>query len=351
MKYVKTFESFRYQKVSKINEEFIIGMLKGALGKVMSAFGQTFKDMANDFKNAFKEDDPSSIKGIIMQNFNQAVDAAEKALNNKEVDEAIVKGLMDKMVQDLVALAAGIDKDVIAAVGKDKSKGPKDVAKAIILGNKKAGWSGIVGLLDPLKGQSGIKTNYKYSKTNYEKAIDEAKDIKLKKSTAIKFLDEMQKDIQTQLDKEFSEEEIQKVYSDANAGGSDIGEMNYDKLKVFYDKKTPVIYLLKGKKRENYDPNKKPEEQTEVVGVKPINTLNDQNKPDSVVFLNQSNQPIIKKSYADIIGPTDEESDEAKSAKEKLGKIKDDKEKMKIIGDVADALSDPKKAEEIKKLL
>lgn len=216
MKHVRNFESFRNNKgLEPVNEEFVLGLLKGALSKVMAAFGNTFKDMANDFKNAFKSDDPNSIKGIIMTNFNQAVDGAQKGLNDKIVDEGGVTDMMNKMIDSLVGLATGIDKDIDTAVGKDKSAGAKAVAKAIILGSKEAAWSGIVGLLDPTKGKSGLKTTYKYSKMNYDLSLAKISDLKAKKAAASKFLDNMQKDIQSQLDKEFSEEEIEKLYKDS----------------------------------------------------------------------------------------------------------------------------------------
>ena len=206
MKHVRNFESFRNNKgLEPVNEEFVLGLLKGALSKVMAAFGNTFKDMANDFKNAFKADDPNSIKGIIMTNFNQAVDGAQKGLNDKIVDEGGVSDMMNKMIDSLVGLATGIDKDIDTAVGKDKSAGAKAVSKAIILGSKEAKWVGIVGLLDPTKGKSGIKTTYKYSKMNYDLTLAKISDLKAKKAAASKFLDNMQKDIQSQLDKEFSE--------------------------------------------------------------------------------------------------------------------------------------------------
>jgi len=216
MKHVRNFESFRNNKgLEPVNEEFVLGLLKGALSKVMAAFGNTFKDMVNDFKNAFKADDPNSIKGIIMTNFNQAVDGAQKNLNDKVVDEAGVGDMMNKMIDSLVGLATGIDKDIDTAVGKDKSAGAKAVAKAIILGSKEAAWAGIVGLLDPTKGKSGMKTTYKYSKMNYDLTLAKLPDLKTKKASASKFLDNMQKDIQSQLDKEFSEEEIQNLYDDS----------------------------------------------------------------------------------------------------------------------------------------
>jgi hypothetical protein len=301
MKHVRTFESFRNNKaVEPINEEFVLGLLKGALSKVMAAFGNTFKDMANDFKNAFKADDPNSIKGIIMTNFNQAVDGAQKNLNDKAVDEAGVTDMMNKMIDSLVGLATGIDKDIDTAVGKDKSAGAKAVAKAIILGSKEAAWAGIVGLLDPTKGKSGIKTTYKYSKMNYDLSLAKLPDLKAKKTAASKFLDNMQKDIQSQLDKEFSEEEIEKLYKDsmdkAKQGGGDDEEI----LKA-YGVKTfdELVKKQVSYKRDDFDDNKKPEEQADMIATGELRKVDG----DNLTIYNDKIKKEIKKAKEDLLAP------------------------------------------------
>jgi hypothetical protein len=354
----------KFNEYEPINEEFIGGLIKGALGKLFNIFSAPFKDLANDFKKLFEEDDPNSVKSIIMTNFNQAVDGAQKEIP-KITEDGALTDIMPKMVDSLVQLANGLEKDVIAAFGKDKATPTTAIAKAVILGNKQAKWAGIVGLLDPgsqaaLKYNGGIKTNYKYNKAAYEKTLTDAGSkggtnaLKSKKDAATKFLDAMQKDIQIQLDKEFTEEEIKTLYDQRIKGKGDEGEMSYDKLKELFDKKTPVIYLLKDKKKEEYDPKKKPEEQTNIIGVKPIDTLNDQNKPDSVVFLDKDGKPTIKKSYAEIIGPGEADGDNAKKAAEVLGKIKQDEEKMGKVVKFAEFLQDDKnkdKVTEIEKMM
>lgn len=369
MKYLINYnESVRNNtKLEPINEEFVLGLLKGALGKVMSAFGNTFKDMANDFKNTFKSDDPSSIKGIIMTNFNQAVDGAQKNINDKAVDEAGVSDMMNKMIDSLVVLATGIDKDIDTAIGKDKSAGAKAVAKAIILGSKEAKWVGIVGLLDPTKGKSGIKTTYKYSKMNYDLILAKISDLKAKKTASSKFLDDMQKDIQNQLDKEFSEEEIDKIYKDSmdKSKQSDGESLTFDKYQEFFDKKTPLIYLLKDKTKEDWDklsddqkskPNEKPA--SDIVGSKVIDELNTANTKLGdfwiVRFKGKGNLSITK-FPKDIVGASETtENDDAKKAADSLGKIKSDPEKMKKVASFSDFLQDDKnkdKVSEIEKIM
>ena len=72
----------KFSEYSKINEEFIGGLIKGALGKLFGLFNDAFKDLGSDFKSMFKEDDPSSIKDIIMKNVDQAIDGSQKEINN-----------------------------------------------------------------------------------------------------------------------------------------------------------------------------------------------------------------------------------------------------------------------------
>ena len=118
------------------------------------------------------------------------------------------------------------------------------------------------------------------------------------------------------------------------------GEMSYDTLKDLFDAGTPVIYLLKGKTKEQYDTKRPPEQQIDVVGVKKIDSLNDQDKEDSVIFLDKNGQPNIKKSYAEIIGAASGNTGNSEEkAKEALGKIKGDEAKMDKVAKFADFLT------------
>ena len=353
----------KFSEYQKLNEEFIGGLIKGALGKVFNLFAAPFKDLANDIKKMFKEDDLGTVKDIIMSNFNQAIDTMQKEIP-KITEESAVTDIMPKMIDQLVSLSNNIEKDVTQGLGKDKTSAFTNAAKAVIMGNKAAGWPGLVGALDPnneaaKKVNGGLKINYKFNRAAYDKTITDAgakggaNVLKAKKDAAMKFLDNLQKDVAGYIEKELTDDELKDIYN--KAGGKTTGgdEMSFDKLKEIYDKKTPVIYLLKGKSKEDYDPKKKPEEQTDVVGVKVINILNDQNKPDSVTFLDKDGKPTIKKSYADIIGPA-EAGDNSKKAAEVLGKIKQDDEKMGKVVKFAEFLQDDKnkdKVSEIEKMM
>ena len=334
MKYLKNYESHSNERV---NEEFIGGLVKGALSKIFGVFMNPFKDLVNDIKKGFKDGDPNSIKGIIMTNFNQAIDGAQKGIRDPKLKDTDIVDIMNKFIEALTSLANGIGKDFDAAIGdKGKASGAKEVAKAILLGNKEAGWKGIIGILnDP---------NYKYSKPKYESTLAAASAkkvgpgaLKAKQDAAFSFFDNFQKDITSQIDKELTEEELKKVYDEAikNGGGSTTTALTYDQIKVFYDEKKPVMY-----KREGYDDKLKPEEQKDKFGTKTIDALDDQG---NVTFKDVDGR-TFKKKYADIIGGGPEESDKvADELKQELTKIKADPAKLKSIKDYTQFLSTAQK--------
>jgi len=160
------------------------------------------------------------------------------------------------------------------------------------------------------------------------------------------------KDMQNYV-KSIREDDIKAAIEKGGATTANAGEMTYDTLKDLFDAGTPVIYLLKGKTKDQYDPKKTPEEQTEVVGVKKINSLNDQDKEDSVVFLDKDGQPSIKKSYDEIIGAAKAGAGNEQKAKDALGKIKGDDEKMGKVAKFADFLANatPEQQAELDKII
>ena len=211
MKYIRTYDS--YKGLKKINEEFIFSSLKNVLGRLFQAFMTPFKDLVNDIEKGFKGDDPNSIKGIVMSNFNQAIDGAQKMIRDKSTTD--VDGIVDRFITSLTELANGIDKDVSKAIDdKGKASGVTSVAKAILLGDENADWDGIVGLLS--------SPTYKYGKVKYRADLAKITDIKKKQDYANKFFDDFQKDITAQLDRELSDEELKKIYNDSVKKGGGV---------------------------------------------------------------------------------------------------------------------------------
>lgn len=336
----------KIKSYQQYNEKFIGALVKGALGKISNLFMGPFKDLAKDFKDMFKEEDPNSLKNVILTNLDQAIDSSQKEIPNLK-DDASVLSLIDNFTDTLIQLSNNIGNDISSALGKEKSPAITQLAKALILGNKEADWVGIVGLIDPNKGLTKKDIKYKFSKNQYQAEIAKGKDLKAKQQIASKFLDGFQSDVKSEIEKDFTKEEFDNLYKKLNAGNT-TGDMTYDKLKSFYDKKQEVIYLLKNKTKDDWDKlsdedKKKPLElpASNIVGVKRISQLNDQDKPDSVTFSDKNGAPTIKKSYREVIGPAEVEenrSEDAKKAAEELGKIKNDPDKMKKVASFAQFL-------------
>jgi hypothetical protein len=331
----------KFSEYKKVNEEFIGGLIKGALGKLFNFFNDAFKDLGSDFKSMFKEDDPSSIKDIIMKNVDQAVDGSQKEINNLKSDGDIL-GIMDNMVLKLTELANGMAKDVEGALGKEKAKPVESLAKAILLGSKEADFVGIVGALDPAAGVLKKDINFKYSKKNYVAEVNKGKDIAAKKALATKFFDSFQKEIKTELEKSLTDEEVKTMYGKLSSGAT-TGEE--------YKVGDSVIYLLKDKKKEEYDPKKKPEEQKDIVGVKKIEKIDG----DKYFFKTTDGKDFFK-TKLEVMGKSEvaPAGENAKKAADALGKIKADEEKMGKVATFAEFIqndANKDKIAEIEKII
>ena len=335
MKYIKTYESHKNHEM--INEEFVGKLIKGSLGSLFQTFSAPFKDLVDDIKKSFKEDDPNSIKNIVMSNLNQAIDSAQKGIRDKNITSVSdVIGIMEQFKAMLTQLAEGIGKDFVSAIGdKKKSSASSEVAKAILIGNKESEWRGIYGLLaDP---------NYKFGSTKYTDAInnavkgkDEDQQLKIAKNISFKFFDSFQKDMSLQLNKELTEEEMKKIYDDSiKKGGGQIATMNYEKLKELFDKKVRVMYKMDG-----FDESNPPQEQKDKIGIKIIDTLDDQG---NVGFKSEDGSDF-KKRYEDILGAAPEEKDKtAEEITNNLKNIKNDKDKLKSVKNYTDFLQNAQK--------
>jgi hypothetical protein len=346
---VKKFSDFKDESV---NEEFLMPIIKGALGKLGNLFAGPFKNLIGDIKNMFNPDEPTSIKNIIMSEFNKAVDAAQKSIPTL-AGENDVDGVMDTMVNDLVTFSVGLNKDVEGALGKEKAPKFDKVAQAVLLGNKEADWAGIIGLLDPNKAAEGLKKlgqpagrrvdKWKYSNVMFKEAINNAAKNntadpkKAKKDAAIKFIDAMQKEVKSQLDKELSNDEIQKIY---NQGGSQ------------YKVGDTVTYLLKDKKPEwdkldgNAKKNLTAEPAKSLVGTGSIESEKGGNyhiKTPSGKYTDKTANEIVGKGGG-------EEAQSATKLHTVLADMKGDEEKMSAVLKFSEFVKDPNnktKAEEI----
>jgi hypothetical protein len=163
--------------------------------------------------------------------------------------------------------------------------------------------------------------------------------------------------------KAIKEDDIREALKSQGAelSATNSSDMNYEKLKVFFDKKTPVLYLLKDKTKDEWNAlNDEQKSKTsespakEIVGLYPIDSLNDLDKEDSVGFKGKDGA-VIKKSYSDIIGPVDSKrGPNGEELAKKLGDIKSDEEKMKKVSGYVDFINNKEnkdKIEEIDKII
>lgn len=303
----------KIKRYSEVNEEFIGAALKGALGKVFNLFAQPFKDLVNDIKKTYKEGDPNSVKNLLITKLNQAIDACQKGLNDKAVDLPAVQGMMSQFVAKLGELANGMTSDFEKALGKDKSNAPASIAKALLTGDKEAGWLGIIGMLNQI--------DYKYSKINYDKSLTDAskgktgKDaLAAAKGAATKFFDGFQKDFVGRIQKDFTDDEIKKLYdqvSKTNAKGGNTEFKEGDTVRY---------------KTNEYDEGQPEDGQKQNIATGQVKKIEG---TKVTIFNPKINQDVIK-TKDKVLGKEAavEEGPNAKQAHEILGKLKGDDKKM-----------------------
>jgi hypothetical protein len=276
-----------------------------------------------------------------MKNVDQAIDGGQKEIVNLKSDGDVL-GIMDNVVTSLVELGGNIGKDIETAIGKEKAKPVEVIARAILLGNKEVDWVGIVGCLDPAQGITKKDINYKFSKKNFVTEVNKGKDLKGKQAIATKFFDDLQKGIRVELEKSFTDDELKNLYNKMSGEAAN---------QVEFKQGDTVIYLLKDKKKEQYDPKKKPEDQKDIVGVKKIEKIEGDN-----IFFKTAEGKDFTKTKADIMGlaVTPAAGENAKKAQEALGKIKEDEEKMGKVATFAEFIqndANKDKIAEIEKIL
>jgi hypothetical protein len=363
---IEKFGQFKENEL--IKEEFIIKAIKGALSKFANLFAAPFKDLPKDFKDMFKEDEPNSLVNVIMTNFNQAIDGAQKELNNIQ-DESAVMGIMDNFCTNLIDLANNIGKDVETALGKGKSKAIVELSKAIILGNKQIDFVGIVGLIDPLKGLTKKDVKYKFSKQFYITELNKGKDLKSKKALAMKFLDNFQIDLKKRIAVDVTPEEMEELYKTLKqkTGVKEEGKIVLDwgdvELEIVAVEGQKGLYkvLKSGSKVLVVEEGK--EITAKISGTakkgqriklteltKGGSPLSIKGKPEyetgplERIVVNDKEVPEHSFSEGDA-------GEEVKKAQETLGKIKNDPDKLSKVAKFAEFIQDDKNKDKVEELI
>jgi hypothetical protein len=363
MKYVKSFESHRKSKVVEpVNEELfggIINFFKGLWSKAMEELKKLGKDPdtqeVKDWigSNPFNPADNNYLFKNVMDEFKKKPEANDQdALTLVDSILNPETGVLGK--QGLAPLYENLKKAFPPLDGEPASSQFATFeyifntirTKAIIQYKFAASTDGKV---DPKKINIDLKDMTHLP--DVKKLLTAATDGKKKKDAIVNWCE---KTLFPQLDKladAITEEEVNKYLEGKKipvpeGGEGDANAMTYDKLKEFYDKKTPVIYKLKDFKQEDWDKlsddqKKKPKEEpaSKIVGVKVIDAINDQDKDDSVTFLDKDEKPTIKKGYKDIVGPSEAEGKD--DLVKKLRDLQTKKpEDIKKVGTFVDFISD-----------
>lgn len=296
MKYIKRYESFKAEPSDSVNEEF--------LGKLIGGI-----------KNLFKK----------------GQERINKTKGGKEIEVIFQKYL--KMIHDQLQKAAQIDLNIAAA-----AKGEADEKAAKVN-------AAITGGTPAKPGEEPKKESVSFSGEKVFEADDANAKLAadtLKKKRAImdqivaKLKDQATKEMDAVLKKfggagenpqlnailQAKKDEFDMAYlnaqisyldaagdktmvaeiakkRDAVAKGMEAKLKDFDKLKpVEYAEGDEVIYLLKGKKPEEYKKDKKPEDQKGVVGVHKIVKIDG----DNYTLEDEDGKPTIVKTGAELMG-------------------------------------------------
>lgn len=371
MKYVKSFESHRNSKVVEpVNEELLGGVLnffKNLWNKAIAELDKLGENPKQEditswiSKNTLNPSDDSYMFKQQMDDFKRKTEA------NDQDCLTLVDGILNPETgalgkQGLQPMMDALSKKYLPKKGETMHWIPADtkyvfqtIRNKAITQYKFAGGPAD-GRIDPKKINVDLKDTIHLP--DVKKILTTATDGKKKKDAIINWVEKTLIPQLVKFEQSIKVEELNKnlevlkiTFGNANAADA----MTYDKLKEFYDKKTPVIYKLKDFKQEDWDKlsddqKKKPEEEpaSKMVGVKVINAINDQDKDDSVTFLDKDEKPTIKKGYKDIVGPSEAKAEGQDDLAKKLGDMKTKKpEDIKKVGSFVDFISDDKNKDKV----
>jgi hypothetical protein len=330
VKYLKNYESFESNKFGNevINEEiFGLGaLLKTATGAFKNFLGgimQPFKNLKDDFKKGLKFE---QVKG----RFINAINLIQKNTTNnilKAKDEGELNKMVDAFKKEIEAKMVEFDKEIKMV---KESKIYEGVVQDALIGGRV-----LFGM---------FKDEMSRLKTDFDKKFAAAKDLNAKKQARIAEIKAVVDNFKKKINDEKLIKDATEKYKEENkveAGGGD--SISDEVLKSYSTKEKPVTKLadLTGLvvryKREEYDDNKKPEDQEDLIAKGTVKTASQ----DTVKIYNDKIKKVITKESGDILPKQEENEDEAqKDLKTELGKIKEDPEKMKSRAKVIKVMND-----------
>jgi len=300
MKYLRKYESFKTQKSEPVNEEF--------LGRLLGNLFKKGKEMIN------------------------------KTKGGKDIEAIYQKYLT--MIHDQLSKTAQIDLNIVAASNVKESK-VFEADETDDTNTKLA--------VDTLKKKKAVMDQI--VKKLKDQAIKEMDAVITKyggatKNPKLKIIANSKKD---QFEMDYLNAQI--AYLDAAGDTTLVGEItkqrdlvskkiedefkNFDTAEVIdYKEGDNVIYLLKDKKPEEYDKNKKPEDQSSIVGVHKISKIDG----DTFTLEDEDGNPTITKTGSEIMGKVESEKSEEYKVDDVVFYLLKDKTKQEF-----DGLSDEEK--------
>jgi hypothetical protein len=289
MKYIKTFESHRtYKKSEPVNEE-----LFGAIGKLFGNMFKKAKERINKTKGGQEvEAIYQKYLDLISKEFAKTakveLNLAAAARESEGVAAVPKKESLDTEDLDMINEAeeddapAATEVDAKTAVNQLKSK--KTVLDQII---KKLKEMALKEMDTVLKKYGGAAANPQLEIIITAKKDQFDLDFMNAQISWLEKAGDKTESIAISKQRDVIAKKIEADYKDFDS-----------KKAIQYKEGDNVIYLLKDKKKEDYKADKKPEEQTDVVGVHKISKI----EGDKFTLLDKDGKPTIVKTGAEILG-------------------------------------------------
>ena len=315
MKYIKSYQSYKEERV---NEEFVGSLLKAATGafkNFLTNLLAPFKTMKDDFKKGMKMEEVKKKISIaldsVLKNATQNINKAKDEKEMNDMTDAFMKEIDEKMIE--------FDKEIKSI---KESKIFENASQDTLIGARV-----MFGML---------KNEFHKRKQEFDKKFAEAKDLAAKKTVAITRL----KSVIEGYKKKISDENMLKQATDKYKEENNIeATENSDAVLKSYEveKIEDIIGKEVKYKREDYDDNKKPEEQKEMTATGEVKKVDG----DQLTIFNKNINKEIKKDISEILAKEVEEGENSGNIlKTKLGEIKDDPEKMKKVADIVPKIID-----------
>lgn len=335
MKYVKKYESFRFNKnnSNSLNEGVLDNVLKSAKGTLknfISGILRPFNKLKDDFKMGLKLED---VKMKINNTLDEVLKVAIANIN-KSIDENDINQIIDSFIKEIDEKMIEFDTEIKSI---KESKVLENSSQNALIGARV-----ILGIL---------KDEYVKQKQNFDKKYAEAKDIESKKQVAILRL----KTLIENYKKKINDENILKKSTEEYKKENNIKEIIEIDNNILKSYDVSKINDLIGKeifyKKKGFIEGKSPTEQEDLVTSGELKSIQN----NQLIIYNKNIDENITKDVKDILPKVGFIENSEQEVKDQLSKIKGDENKMKKISQllpkILSNLDDDTKIKEIENLL